>query len=156
MLDTELYPDTSISEVEKESGSLYDVTITRTGGILVYADSEENAFDKVNSMPAAEINLKGNLTGWEPSDVQLITEKEAPKVDCCLNTVDQGCIWGKMIELDNLKELVDKNNPFSTKEMAYYGNAITYDKEEYMLFHSERRNQNYFVKIKKSKKKREK
>lgn len=48
----------------------YEVTITRTGGIVVNAETEDEAIDKVLSMSSEEINQTGCLTGWEPSDVQ--------------------------------------------------------------------------------------
>lgn len=47
----------------------YEVEITCTGTVIVEADSEALAFNKVLCMPASEINQKGNLTSWEPSDV---------------------------------------------------------------------------------------
>ena len=76
LLDTELYPETAHIVPESKNGNLYDVTITRTGGICVYADSIEEAFDKVNSMTTLEIDRKGNLTGWEPSDIELLEKKK--------------------------------------------------------------------------------
>ena len=56
--------------------NLYDVTVTRTGNVTVSANSEEEAFDIVNAMPTSEIDVRGNLTGWEPSDVALLEEGE--------------------------------------------------------------------------------
>ena len=53
----------------------YDVTVTRTGGVSVKAESEEQAVEMVRSMSATEINEKGNLTGWETSDAELISKK---------------------------------------------------------------------------------
>lgn len=53
----------------------YEVTITRTGGIIVEAESEHEAFDKVLSMSSKEIDEKASFTGWEPSDVRKIEEE---------------------------------------------------------------------------------
>lgn len=46
----------------------YDVTITRTGGIIVEAKNKEDAIDKVLSLNIDEIEKFASLTGWEPSD----------------------------------------------------------------------------------------
>lgn len=48
----------------------YDVTITRTGGICVEADTSDEAVEKVNAMSAAEIEVHAQLTGWEASDAE--------------------------------------------------------------------------------------
>ena len=50
----------------------YEVTITRTGSIIVEAGNKKEAFDKVLSMTNKEIEEEGNLTCWEPSDVEEI------------------------------------------------------------------------------------
>lgn len=60
--------------------ALYDVTVTRTGSVAVRANNREEAFDIVNSMSASEIDAKGNLTGWEPSDVELLEDDEDEEV----------------------------------------------------------------------------
>lgn len=54
----------------------YDVTITRTGGITVEANSADDAIAKVLEMTASEIESKAQLTGWEPSDAQNIESGE--------------------------------------------------------------------------------
>ena len=46
----------------------YNVTVTRTGGIVVDAKSAEEAIEKVNNMTKAEIEMRAQLTGYEPSD----------------------------------------------------------------------------------------
>lgn len=46
----------------------YDITITRTGGVAVEAETAEAAIEKVNTMTVAEIEKHGQLTGWEASD----------------------------------------------------------------------------------------
>lgn len=51
-------------------------TVTRTGSVTVKAANCEEAFDIVNAMSASEINDKGNLTGWEPSDVEFLGRGE--------------------------------------------------------------------------------
>lgn len=55
---------------------LYDVTVTRTGSVTVEAENQDEAFDIVNTMTVAEINEKGSLTGWEPSDAVLLEKGE--------------------------------------------------------------------------------
>ena len=50
----------------------YDVTVTRTGGVIVKAESQEHTIDMVNSMSIDQINEKGNFTGWEASDAELL------------------------------------------------------------------------------------
>lgn len=47
---------------------IYDVTITRTGGICVEADTADAAVEMVNNMSVAEIEEHAQLTGWEASD----------------------------------------------------------------------------------------
>lgn len=51
---------------------LYNVTITRTGGIVVEAKSEEGAIAKVAEMSTAQIEERAQLTGWEPSDAEVL------------------------------------------------------------------------------------
>lgn len=50
----------------------FEVTITRTGSIIVEAETADEAFDKVLEMTTADIDKSadGNLTSWEPSDVE--------------------------------------------------------------------------------------
>lgn len=50
----------------------FEVTITRTGSIIVEAETADEAFDKVLEMTTADIDKSadGSLTGWEPSDVE--------------------------------------------------------------------------------------
>lgn len=52
----------------------YDVTITRTGGITVDANSAEEALEKVNEMSKDEIEEHAQLTGWETSDAELLED----------------------------------------------------------------------------------
>ena len=55
----------------------YDVTITRTGGITVDANSAEEALEKVNEMSAAEIEEHAQLTAWEAGDAELLEEDDS-------------------------------------------------------------------------------
>lgn len=45
----------------------FEVTITRTGSIIVEAETADEAFDKVLEMTTADIDKSadGNLTSWE-------------------------------------------------------------------------------------------
>lgn len=52
----------------------FNVTITRTGGITVEAETADEAFDKVLAMSVSEIDEHAQLTGWEPSDADLSKE----------------------------------------------------------------------------------
>lgn len=52
----------------------FEVTITRTGSVIVEAQNKQEAFDKVLSMSNNQINNEGNLTEWEPSDVEEIED----------------------------------------------------------------------------------
>lgn len=52
---------------------IYDVTITRTGGICVEADTADAAVEMVNNMSVAEIEEHAQLTGWEASDAHMCT-----------------------------------------------------------------------------------
>ena len=54
--------------------------IMRLIRIAVRANNREEAFDIVNSMSASEIDAKGNLTGWEPSDAELLEDDEDEEV----------------------------------------------------------------------------
>ena len=56
----------------------FEVTITRTGSIIVEAETADEAFDKVLEMAIADIdkNADGSLTGWEPSDVEGVGTNE--------------------------------------------------------------------------------
>lgn len=56
----------------------FEVTITRTGSIVVEAETADEAFDKVLEMTTADIdkNADGSLTGWEPSDVEGVGTNE--------------------------------------------------------------------------------
>ena len=55
-----------------EGKNTYEVTVTRTGSVTTRADSPEDAFEKVNSLSAKEVDEVANLTGWEASDVECI------------------------------------------------------------------------------------
>ena len=46
----------------------YEVTITRTGGIVVDAKSIDEAIEKVNEMSIRDIEAHAQLTGYEASD----------------------------------------------------------------------------------------
>lgn len=52
----------------------YDVTITRTGGICIEADTADEAVEKVIAMSAAEIEDHAQLTGWEASDAKQLED----------------------------------------------------------------------------------
>lgn len=54
----------------------YDVTITRTGGIIIEANSVEDAISKALGMSIPEIESRAQLTGWEPSDANLMESGE--------------------------------------------------------------------------------
>ena len=54
----------------------YNVTITRTGGIVVESKSVEGAISKVAEMSTAQIEERAQLTGWEPSDAEILEEGE--------------------------------------------------------------------------------
>lgn len=54
----------------------YDVTITRTGGITVDANSAEEALEKVKEMSKSEIEEHAQLTGWEVSDAELLDDED--------------------------------------------------------------------------------
>lgn len=53
----------------------YDVTITRTGGIIVDAESADEALEKVNEMSVEEIEAHAQLTCWETSDATLLNDE---------------------------------------------------------------------------------
>lgn len=55
---------------------IYDVTITRTGGIVVEADNENEAIEAVNLLSLSEIEEHAQLTGWEASDANLQDNEE--------------------------------------------------------------------------------
>lgn len=50
----------------------YDVTITRTGGIVVEAENTDDAIAKVLEMSVSEIENNAQVTGWEPSDAECV------------------------------------------------------------------------------------
>ena len=54
----------------------FAVTITRTGSIVIEAETADEALDKVLEMTTADIDKSadGSLTGWEPSDVEEIKD----------------------------------------------------------------------------------
>jgi len=54
---------------------LYEVTITRTGGIVVDAESADEALEKVKEVSNTEIEEHAQLTGWEVSDAELLDDK---------------------------------------------------------------------------------
>lgn len=46
----------------------FDITITRTGSIVVEAPTEQEAFERYAHMTAVQIEECAQLTGWEASD----------------------------------------------------------------------------------------
>ena len=54
----------------------YDITITRTGGIVVEAESADEAISKVLEMSVSEIEENAQLTGWEPGDAECLKAGE--------------------------------------------------------------------------------
>ena len=50
----------------------FNVTITRTGGITVEAENADEAISKVLEMSVSEIENSAELTGWEPSDADIL------------------------------------------------------------------------------------
>lgn len=58
----------------------YDVTVTRTGGITVEAESAAEAIEKVNEMSVTEIEEHAQLTGWETSDALLLESEDDENV----------------------------------------------------------------------------
>lgn len=58
----------------------YDVTVTRTGGITVEAESTAEAIEKVNEMSVTEIEEHAQLTGWETSDALLLETEDDENV----------------------------------------------------------------------------
>ena len=52
----------------------YMVTVTATGFVHVNAESEREAFDKVLMMSSQQIIESGDISGWEPSDVDEIQD----------------------------------------------------------------------------------
>lgn len=52
----------------------YMVTVTATGFVHVNAESEREAFDKVLMMSSQQIIESGDISGWEPSDVEEIQD----------------------------------------------------------------------------------
>ncbi len=60
----------------------FEVTVTRTGSIIVEAETADEAFDKVLEMSNYDVEIWGNLTGWEPNDysnANFINDKEKIK-----------------------------------------------------------------------------
>ena len=50
----------------------FNVTITRTGGITVEAENADEVISKVLEMSVSEIENSAELTGWEPSDADIL------------------------------------------------------------------------------------
>lgn len=50
------------------------VTVTATGFVHVNTESEREAFDKVLMMSSQQIIESGDISGWEPSDVEEIQD----------------------------------------------------------------------------------
>ncbi len=123
----------------KEKKNIYDVTITRTGGITVEAVSKDEAIELVNNMDINEIDKKGNLTGWETSDAVLLEEK---RKETYYNTKRHGGIVAYPSLMDEVNKIA-----IETKAINFIGTDETYDSIEYMFFHDEKRKKNYAVKI---------
>ena len=144
-----------INSEEDESKNLYNVTVTRTGGIAVRADSSDEAIERVNSMSADEINMRGNLTGWEASDAELVEKDEQQTVQSCIDTPEHGSIWGEIIDFEKLKEIAAEKK-FLKDNIKYFGNIVSYEQDEYMMFRSDSMARNFLILVKKGKKRREK
>lgn len=52
----------------------YMVTVAATGFVHVNAESDREAFDKVLMMSSQQIIESGDISGWEPSDVEEIQD----------------------------------------------------------------------------------
>lgn len=52
----------------------FEITITRTGSIIIEARDKKEAWNKILEMSTHDINEKGCLTPWEPSDIELIDD----------------------------------------------------------------------------------
>lgn len=120
----------------------YDVTVTRTGGVSVKAESEEQAVEMVRSMSATEINEKGNLTGWETSDAELISKK---REEIYYNTKEKGGIVAyesNISEVNSIAIEVGRDN-----SVTFLGMYSTYDNKKYMFFRIESQNSNYAVEV---------
>lgn len=120
----------------------YDVTVTRTGGVSVKAESEEQAVEMVRSMSATEINEKGNLTGWETSDAELISKK---REEIYYNTKEKGGIVAyesNISEVNSIAIEVGRDN-----SVTFLGMYSTYDNKKYMFFRIESQNSNYAIEV---------
>ena len=120
----------------------YDVTVTRTGGVCVKAESEDQAIEMVRSMSAAEINEKGNLTGWETSDAELISAK---REEIYYNTKEKGGIVAyesDISEINSIAMEVGRDN-----SVNFLGMYTTYDNKKYMFFRIGIQNSNYAVEV---------
>lgn len=52
----------------------FEITITRTGGIVVEAETAEEAIDKVEEMSIAELEEHAQLSSWDTSDFRILNE----------------------------------------------------------------------------------
>ena len=121
----------------------YDVAITKAGGIVVEANSPEEAITKVYEMRNDEIEATAQLTGWEASDADEL--KDEADREICFNTTEHGCIWGELTDAYTLNAIA-QNNGFLKSDLTYMGFIETCDtKCTYMFFRSEKRNSNYMV-----------
>ncbi len=88
---------------EDDSGlNVYDVTVTRTGGVVVKAESEEQAIEMVRSMSVAEIDAKGSLTGWETSDVEHLNPE--PTYEYIIEIHNENGLESQLDAYDNYDE----------------------------------------------------
>lgn len=61
--------------------------------------------------------------------------------DICLNTIDVGCIWGKMSDFAEVNRVAKSNI-----SVQYIGNYMTWDNNVYAVFHTDKIN--YIVLLK--------
>lgn len=52
----------------------FDITITRTGSIVVEAPSKQEAFERYGQMTVEQIEERAQLTGWEASDAEQLND----------------------------------------------------------------------------------
>lgn len=52
----------------------FNITITRTGGIVLNAPTKPAAFEQYSRMTVQEIEEHAQLTGWDASDAEQIDD----------------------------------------------------------------------------------
>lgn len=60
---------------EVQTMGKFEITITRTGSIIIEAQDKEDALNKILEMSIHNINEKGCLSPWKLSDIELINDK---------------------------------------------------------------------------------